>query len=155
MLTKPLSNKYDSEIPQLVLMPFMTAGSNKVTPNNQTVDVCFRKHAKVNLTAKKLFDLPQSIATLEKYTIRELREDTLLSPMTPFKEVPSIKELTRPEEGTSDRCLYEVRIPILLESEGLLGESMDPASLRILLVLYSFSSQLEWDRLNTCVTVKR
>jgi hypothetical protein len=75
--------------------------------------------------------------------------------MSPTKDTTSFAELPRSLDSPGDRYMHEVRIPILLDGESLLGESVDNGSLKVYLLLYSFEAQKEWDRLNTCITVKK
>lgn len=160
MLVKPQGHNYDSEIPQLVLIPYFSDACSKESLFDQTIDICFRKNANTAITAKKLQDFPQSITMLEKLGAKALKEPTRdegsVSMMSMTKDPISLKDISRlADELDSEKRMYEVRIPMLLSGERLLGETPDPGALKIFLVLYSYESQQDWDHMNTCITVKK
>lgn len=155
MLVKPKGQTYDCEVPQLVLMPYFSQTPTTVHSADQTIDIHFRKHAKVFLSAKKLFDFPQSIATLEKFTVQEIVEEGSVQLKSISKDMPSLRDVGKSLDSPSERCMYEVRLPVLLDGESLAGETYTPGSLKVFLTLYSYDNQQEWDRLHTCLTVKK
>lgn len=117
-------------------------------------EIYLRKNTRITLTAKKLLEIPTSVAILDK----NLAEDLTIEPRALNSSPTSTGGLSKAGDSQKELSpaerMFKIRLPVLLAGESLQGEKMDPGSLSSVLYMYSAWPQSHWDELQTCVALK-
>jgi hypothetical protein len=107
----------------------------------KSFNIHLRKNARTTLTARKLFDTPGCISSLDNTPVS-----------TPMASVTEFNDRTAFSANSGDH-MHTVRLPILLSGESL-GEYESMGNIKWYIHLYSFQESEYWRNKGTYLTVK-